>query len=460
MSDTQDRRYILLVTSLTCFSNTVMFSSVVIALPAIGSDLNISAVQLGWIAQAFTLAAAIFVLPSGRLADIRGRKKAYTVGTVIATVCAFLSALSPSFATLIIFRLLHGIGASLVFSTGVALLASVYPPAERGKALGFIVASVHLGLSLGPTIGGILTQNLGWRSVFILCFVLQLPAVVLLFTKIKGEWAEAKGQKFDVIGSALFCTMLFAIIYGFSLLPATPGILTISIGFVLLVIFIQWEQKTESPLFNVRLFSKNRLFVFSNITQFLYHIAIFSISFILSLYLQYIKGFSPQSAGIVLLAQPVMQAALAQVAGRVSDRVQPRIIATLGLVTVLTAILLLLRETEVTSETSIIIALALVGSGAAFFGIPNTNAIMNCVEKKYYGVASAIDSTTRNFGQAFSMGVIMLLFSLYMGRAQITPEHYPAFLLSIRMAFIIQAGLLSCSIVLSALRGKLVPVQE
>jgi MFS family permease len=202
------------------------------------------------------------------------------------------------------------------------------------------------------------------------------------------------------------------------------------------------------------------MFAFSNISQITYHIAIFSVTFILSLYLQYIKGFSPQDAGFVLLAQPVIQAVLSPIAGRVSDRIQPRITASLGLVAVLGAILLLLHETEVASLTSIIIGLVLLGSGASFFGTPNTSAIMNCVEKKYYGVASAIDSTARNIGQTFSMGVVMLLFSLYMGTAQITPEHHTAFLESIRMAFVIFAGLSFCSIILSALRGKLVSIQE
>jgi EmrB/QacA subfamily drug resistance transporter len=460
MAQSQDRRYILVVSVLTLFATTVMINAVVIALPSIGNDLNINAVQLGWLTQSFTLAIATFVLPFGRLADIWGRKKVCTIGTIIATITAFLSALSPSFFILIIFRLLHGIGASIVSSTATALLVSAYPPAERGKVIGINVASVYVGLSLGPTIGGILTQNLGWRSVFILCFILQLPALVLLFTKIKGEWTEAKGQKLDIIGAVLFCVMLFAIIYGFSLLPTTQGIWTISIGFIGMIIFIIWEQKVESPLLNIYLITRNRMFAFSNITQITYNMAIYSVPFILSLYLQYIKGLSPQDAGFVLLAQPVFQAIFSPIAGRVSDRVQPRLITSLGLFIVLGAILLLLYEAGVESLLFIIIALVLLGSGAAFFGIPNTSAIMTCVEKMYYGVASAMESTTRNIGHTLSLSVVMLLFSLNMGTAQVTAEHYPAFLQSIKIALVIYAGLSFCSIILSLLRGKLTAIQE
>ncbi len=456
MTDAQDSRYILVVTALTSFSSTLATSAVVIALPAIGKELSLNAVQLGWVAQALVLASAVFVLPFGRLADIWGIRKVFAIGLVVATVAALLTALSTSFVMLISLRVVQGMGFAMVYSTGVALLTSSYPLAERGKVLGINMAAIYVGLSLGPSIGGILTQNLGWRSIFFLSFAILLPALAILFSRVRREWAGAKGEKYDFIGSLMFCIMLFSLMYGFTLLPATLGIWIILIGVTGLVAFVAWELKTEAPIFNIHLLTRNRLFAFSALTQLMYHISIFSVSFILSLYLQYIRGFSPQNAGFVLLAQPVIQAALAPIGGRISDRVQPRIIASVGLTIGLVGLLLLLYTTGGTALLLIIISLVLLGAGAAFFAPPNANAIMSSVEKRQFGVASAIESVTRSIGQTFSIGILMLLFSLHMGTAQITPQYYPAFTESIRMAILIFAGFCFCSIFVSAARGKLV----
>ena len=454
MADNQDRHIILIVATLTSFSATLL-NAVIIALPAIGNELTLNAVQLGWIAQSFALASAIFVLPFGRLADIWGRKKIFSIGLVTAAASTLFSALSTSFLMLIVLRVIQGIGLAMVFSTGVALLTSAYPPAERGRVIGINMAAIHVGLSLGPTIGGILTQNFGWRSVFLLPFALQALALVLLFTKVRLEWAEAKGEKYDFVGSLLFCIMLFCLMYGFSSLPAAYGMWIIVVGILVLGAFIFWELRVQSPIFNISLLTRNRMFAFSNVTQLIYHAGMFSISFILSLYLQYIKGFSPQDAGLVLLAHPVVQAALSPTGGRLSDKIQPRIIASVGLVVVLVGVLLLLYATGGKDLILIIISLVLLGCGAALFASPNTNAIMSSVEKRYFGVASAIDSVTRSTGQTFSMGILMLFISLNMGTAQITPEYYPAFETSIRMAFIIFAGLQFCCIFISLARGKI-----
>ncbi len=460
MTDTQDKHYILAITVLASFSGALMLSAVNVALPSIGIDLSMNAVQLGWVAQSYALASAIFVIPFGRLADIWGRKKVFTTGLVIALVSTFASAFSISSIMLITLRVLQGIGISMVYSTVIALLTSAYPLTERGKVLGISAASVYVGLSLGPTIGGLLTQNFGWRSVFLMYLIVQLPALIIVLQKVHREWREAKGEKFDITGSLLFSIMLFAIMYGFSSLPSALGIGTILIGVIALAGFIAWELRVKSPLLNIQLLTRNRLFSLSNLSQFLFYGAVFSVTLIMSLYLQYVKGFSPQNAGLILLSQPVMQAAFSPVGGRISDRIQPRIIASAGAVIALAGLLILFTATEGDSMLFIILGLILVGSSFGFFSPPNTNAIMSSVEKKSYGVASAIESTSRNIGMTFSIGIIMLLFSIYMGTAQITPEHYADFMDSIRMAFLILSGLCLCSIFVSALRGKVVFTQK
>ena len=230
MAATQDRHYILIASSLTAFSGSIMLSAINVALPAMGNDLSMSAVQLGWVTQSYALSLAIFILPFGRIADILGRRKIFSIGLVAATVSALTLALSISFPMLVALRVVQGIGIAMINSTGIALISSAYPPSERGKVLGITTAAVYVGLSIGPTIGGLLTQNFGWRSVFLLSLGLQIPAMGLIFKKIRSEWREAKGEKFDITGALIFAIMLFSIMYGFSSIPAVYGIVSILIG--------------------------------------------------------------------------------------------------------------------------------------------------------------------------------------------------------------------------------------
>jgi len=460
MVATQDRHYILIASSLTAFSGSIMLSAINVALPAMGNDLSMSAVQLGWVTQSYALSLAIFILPFGRIADILGRRKIFTIGLVAATVSALTLALSISFPMLVALRVIQGIGIAMINSTGIALISSAYPPSERGKVLGITTAAVYVGLSIGPTIGGLLTQNFGWRSVFLLSLGLQIPAMVLLFKKIGSEWREAKGEKFDITGALIFAIMLLSIMYGFSSIPAVYGIVSILIGVLALAVFIAWELKIKSPILNIRLLIGNRLFALSSLAQFMFYGAVFSLSFIVSLYLQYIKGFSPQNAGFVLLAQPVMQVLFSPIAGRISDKIQPRTIVSVSIIIALIGLLLIFTATEGASMLLIILGLILVGLSYAFFASPNINAIMSSVDKKYYGVAAAMDSTTRAVGIASGMSVVMLLFSLQMGTAQITPEYYSDFVESVRTALLVFSGICLCCFFISLARGKVVRAQE
>ena len=197
----QSRRAALLVTTVGTFLTPFMGSSIAIALPSIGHDLAMDAILLGWVATAYILAAAMFLVPIGRIADIYGRKRIFTCGMLTYTIASLLSAISTSATMLISFRVLQGIGGAMIFSTGVAILTSVFPPQERGRVLGINAAAVYTGLSVGPFVGGLLTQYLGWRSIFWINVPLGLLIIALVCWKLKGEWAEARGEKFDVVGS-------------------------------------------------------------------------------------------------------------------------------------------------------------------------------------------------------------------------------------------------------------------
>jgi len=452
--DNTVKRVALLVTTLGSFLTPFMSSSINIALPSIGKEFSMDAVLVNWVATSFLLAAAMFLVPFGKAADMRGRKKIFIYGVLIYTLASFLCAISMSAPWLICFRVLQGIGGAMIFGTAVAILTSVFPPGERGTVLGINVAAVYLGLSLGPFLGGILTQYFGWRSVFLVNVPLGLIIVALVFWQLKGEWAEASGEKFDFVGSIIYSLSLVAIMYGFSRLPAMLGALLILVGVLGALSFVWWEAKAASPVLNMHLFRSNTVFAFSNLAALVNYSATFAVSFLLSLYLQVIKGLNPRDAGLVLISQPVMQALFSPLAGRLSDRIESRIIASTGMALTVIGLALLTLLNAQTTLVSIIFSLILLGLGFALFSSPNINAIMSSVEKRFYGVASATLGTMRLIGQTLSMGIVMLIFAVYIGKVQITPEHYVPFLTSTRTAFVIFAVLCFGGIFASLARGN------
>jgi len=455
VGDTQNKRAALLVATLGSFLTPFMGSSINIALPSVGSELAMDAISLGWVATAYLLAAAMFLVPFGRIADIYGRKRIFTYGILTYTVASILSAIATSAAMLIASRVLQGIGGAMIFSTGVAILTSVFPAEERGKALGINVAAVYLGLSLGPFLGGLLTEHFGWRSIFVLNVPLGLIIIAFIFWKLKGEWAEAKGEKFDITGSVIYSLMLIAIMYGFTRLPDMSGVWLIVVGAVGVVAFVKWETKVKSPVLNIGLFRNNTVFALSNLAALINYSATFAVAFLLSLYLQYIKGLTPQNAGLILVAAPVVQAIFSPLAGRLSDRIEPRIVASVGMGLTVIGLVLLTFLGEKTSLGFIVASLVVLGFGFALFSSPNTNAVMSSVEKRFYGVASGTLATMRQIGMTFSMGMAMLLFALYIGRVQITPEYYSLFLRSVNVAFVIFAALCFAGTFASLARGKI-----
>ena len=454
MNNAVNKRTVLVVAALSPFLATFMASSINIALPSIGREFQMNAVLLGWVATAYILASATCLLPFGRLADIYGRKRILTCGIFIFTIASAILTFVPSATVLIGLRAVQGIGGAMIFTTSIAILTSVFPVGERGKALGINAAATYLGLSLGPVLGGLLTQHFGWRSIFLVTGLLGATIIGLILGKLKGEWAEAREEKFDLTGSVIYGLALTGIIYGFSLLPAMLGIWLIIMGASGIFAFVKRELGAESPLLDINLFRKNRVFAFSNLALLLNYSAAFAVSFLISLYLQYIKGLSPQSAGLILVAMPAVQASFSPVAGRLSDRIEPRILASVGMGLITVGLALFISLNENTGLGYIIASLILIGLGFGFFTSPNTNAIMSSVKQRFYGVASATLATMRQIGMSFSMGIAMLLFAIYIGRVEITPEHYPLFLSSTKIAFIIFTALCSAGIFASLARGE------
>lgn len=444
----------LVIATTASFFMPYMGSSVNIALPTIGREFSMSAVLMGWVPTSYLLAGAVFLLPLGRVADIYGRKRVYACGMALYTVSCLLVVFSHSAGLLIFLRTLQGLGSGVIFGTGVAILSSVFPAEERGKALGINAAATYLGLSTGPFLGGFLTQHLGWRSIFLLNVPLGFMIIALILWKMKGEWSGAKGERMDLAGAVYYGLSLVVIMYGFSRLPETVGIIFAMLGMAGMLLFIRFEFKAPSPLLNVRLFRSNPVFIFSNLATLINYSATYAVAFLLSLYLQYIKGASPAVAGLILVSQPIAMTVISPIAGRLSDRVEPRIVASIGMAMTcagLLAFTLLNKETPVALIIAILVAL---GAGFGLFSSPNMNAVMGSVEKKLYGVASATMGTMRLIGNMLSMGIVMITFAVYMGRTQVTPEYYPAFLASAKIAFVIFAATCFAGIFASLARGK------
>jgi len=450
-----NRKSVVLVTTLGSFLIPLMASSVNIALPSLGKEFGMDAILLSWVTSSYILAVAIFQVPFGRVADIYGRKRVFLWGYVIFTVSSLFLAFAPSSAALVGLRIVQGLGASMAFSTMMAILTSVFPPGQRGKALGINVAAVYSGLSCGPFIGGLLTYQVGWRSVFFMNVPLGLFIILVTLWKLKGEWKEAMGETFDVPVALVYSAMLVALMYGFSQLPQTQGVVFLILGILGFFLFVRWEARNPSPIVDVNLFRNNRVFALSNLAALINYSATFAVSFLLSLYLQVVRGMNPQEAGVILISQPIVQAVFSPFTGWLSDRIEPRMLASVGMALSATGLFLLIFLGEQTAIPSIVGCLIVLGGGFGLFSSPNTNAVMSSVDKRFYGVASGTVGTMRSTGMMFSMGVTMLIFGLTMGRTPLTTVPVSLMIRSMKISFIVFTGLCCAGILASLSRGKL-----
>lgn len=282
-----------------------------------------------------------------------------------------------------------------------------------------------------------------------------MASVWVTLKYLKDEWADARGEKFDIAGSLLYAASVFLLVYGSSLLPRLLAVYFILTGAITMVVFIRLELYTQQPVFEVRLFSGNKLFAFSSLAALINYAATFAVTFLLSLYLQYIKGLDPRTAGTILVAQPVVMALFSPLAGRLSDRIEPRLIASAGMTLTAMGLFLFSLVGTATGIIYIIFTLVMLGFGFALFSSPNMNAIMGSVDKRFFGVASGTVATMRLLGQMTSMAIAMVIFSVFIGREQITPSNYEQFLKSVKVSFVIFTFLCFIGIFFSFTRGEL-----
>lgn len=447
-------RATLIVTSFASFITPFIGSATNIALPSIGKEFSANAVTLSWVATAFLLSAAVFLAPFGRLADIVGRKKIFNLGLIITTIFSILCAYASNLEMLIVWRVFQGIGSAMMFSTAMAIITSVFPKEKRGKALGIVVASVYAGLTLGPFIGGVITKWWGWQGIFLAIVPFALTSLVFSVLYLHQEWADAKGERFDWIGSLIYALAIVSIMYGFSELPEISGVLYTLFGIFTLIVFIYFEKKQDFPVINIQLFQNNKVFAFSNYAALINYSATFAIGFLLSLYLQYIKGLNPQEAGQVLVVQPILMTIFSPITGKLSDKIDAGKLASIGMALISAGLFIIAFIRQNSSIWFIVSILFVFGIGYALFSSPNSNAIMSSVNKKYYGIASGTVGTMRLIGQMSSMGIAMMIFSIFIGKVEINPLNYIEFIQSIRIVFLIFAILCFIGIFFSLARGK------
>lgn len=448
------QRLILMAVLTTSFVVPFMGSAINLAIPAIGQTFHVNPASLSWVVSIYILGSVAILLPMGRLADILGRKRIYTVGVTWMALFTFFCGFAWSVESLLVFRLGQGLASSMLFSTGMAMIISVHKPSERGKVIGWSAAATYIGLSMGPMVGGFITHYWNWQSIFFFTSAILVLFSLTAIKYVKEEWHGAKGESFDWKGSLCYLVLSPAILYGLSaLFSHSMAGWWLALGIGLLLYFIYRQLHMAEPLFDVRLFRGNTVFAMSNLAAMINYSATFAISFSLSLYLQIIRGLDASTAGLILLIQPVLMAVFSPIAGALSDKIEPRVVASIGMMMNTVGLIVFAYLSEETPYWLICIVFAVIGLGFALFSSPNNNAIMGSVQPQYYGVAASALSTMRLVGQAMSMAIVTAVFSLY----TLDPsdaKYLTSLLNGIYISFGIFAALCALGVLASLARGN------
>jgi EmrB/QacA subfamily drug resistance transporter len=452
--DQQGQRAALLMVLLNGFSMPMMLSAVNVALPSIADELAMDAVLLSWIPMAYLMASAALVLTFGRIADMFGRKRMYLIGTVGLIVTSILAAYANSGAMIIACRLLQGVSAAMVYGTHIAIISSAYPPEQRGRMIGLTVSVIYVGLTCGPFLGGWLIGLFGWRAAFLVHVPTSVAALIVGIFMVKAEWRAEHAGRFDYVGALLYTIAIVALMVGISSLPQWSSVFLIALGGVGFWLFFHHQHNRRDPLFDVSLFYTSRVFTLSCIASVLMYTATFSNVVMISLHLQYLQEMTPMAAGVVLMAQPIVMALVSPYAGKLSDRVEARVIASIGMAITAIGLALIATIDATTPLPFTVVYLMTIGLGFSLFSSPNANAIMGSVASHQYGIAGSSVATMRVIGQVTSMGIVAMVFALLLGPVQITPDIYPQLEHALRWCFGVSAAFCLPGIYLSLVRGR------
>jgi len=445
-------------------------SIVLIALPTIGRDLpNTSPFDLIWVLVGYQLVISAVLVNFGRLADMLGRARLFTLGFAIFTVASGFCSLSQSGTQLVVFRMVQGLGAALLFSNSTAILTDAFPFEERGRALGTNAVAVSGGSVMGLVLGGFLTAVLGWRSIFWVNVPIGVAATVWSHYRLKEQSTRRKGQKLDIPGNIAFAAGVFILLSGISLYAVTSvgdsvaGGLVVG-GVAILALFFYVETKVKDPMLKLSLF-RNRLFAAGTVAIFLNSLARGAVLLVLVFYLQGPNmGLGPFAAGVFLLPNTAMISLAGPVGGYLSDKKGPRLVATVGLVITATGLLLLSRLPASVDFWGLAIPLAITGIGMGTFAPPNRASVMSAVPPEDRGLAAGISTTLINFGNSLSRSIAFVILALvvpvpqlddmFVGNYAALGSFTQSFVEGIHLVFLVSAAFVLISIVPSILRGS------
>lgn len=452
---TKVQKATIFVCVITSFLTTFMGSALNLSVPVMGEEFRVSAGEIGWVVTVYMLISAAFSVSFGRIADITARKRILVTGIATFTAASVMSVFSRNLPMVLAGRGTQGFGASMIFATNQAILISEFEAKDRGRVLGYATAATYLGLAMGPVLGGMLNHYFGWRSIFAISAVIALVILIEAVRKLPMRAHEGDRVPMDTVGSTLYILMILMFVYGLTALAegGLPAMCLIA-GALLAFAFVNKELKTEYPIIDIRLFSGNPAYAFSNIAAFLNYGATYATSYLLSIYFQVVRGYDSQITGLLLITSPVVMTILSPYAGRLSDRISPAKIATIGMtITALTLVILSFLQEDQSVYTVIAIN-AVSGIGFALFSSPNTNAIMSYVNKGDFAVASSVLATMRSLGQTFNMAIVTITVTLMLGEATLMQAEPEAIMKVMKLLFLIGAGFSAAGIFFSVKRGK------
>ena len=439
----------------TAFITTFMSSALNLSIPALESYFHVNAATIGWVVSAYTMAVAAMSLPFGKIADAAGMKKVFLTGIAGFGLLSLASAFSTNIGFLLACRTLQGACGAMMFATNNSILIKAHPREMQGRVLGLSVAATYAGLTLGPALGGVMNRTLGWKAIFILS---ALTAAVAFCVSVKGVPADnrtEKNEKMDKAGALLYITAVVMSLYGLTDLTVSRRAEAILIaGVIMIAGFFGWESKAENPLMKVSMFTSSRTFTFSNLAALLNYGATFAITYEVSIYLQMIKGFSSDKAGMILIFMPAVQAILSPKMGALSDRIRPSLLASRGMSLCAFALGMLAVLPEHAPTAYIVAVLSLAGLGFAMFSSPNNNAIMSCVDSSDYGVANSIIATMRTYGQSSGMAVLNIVTGVVLGKGTYEGATAPVLMKMIHVSFLVFALICLAGIACSMARDK------
>ncbi len=407
--DYSRKRFVMAAVAMGIFLATVDGSIVNVALPTLVEALDTNFATIQWVVLAYLLTLATLLLAIGRLADIYGKKRLYNTGFVVFTLFSVACGLASSAYMLIAMRVLQAVGASMLLALGPALIAEAFPPSERGKALGVSGAVVSVGIVTGPTVGGVLIENLSWHWIFFVNLPIGVVGTWMAWRFVPAH-RPAGGQRFDYLGALLLLigllALLLALTFGQSAGFFSPRVLALfGAAAVFLATFVLWEIRAADPMIDLRLF-RNDLFTINIVTGFLSFIAISGTILLLPFYLEIMRGYSVQQVGLMLAVTPIALGISSPLSGMLSDRVGPRRVAAVGLFVLIIGYWAVSTLSATTTIAGYVARLAPVGLGMGIFQSPNNSAILGAVPRARLGIASGLLALTRTLGQTTGIAVL------------------------------------------------------